>query len=96
MKLSHEEVKKVAGLANLNLGEVELVKYGEQLSAILDYIDQIDSRDTSGVVPTFNVSGRMSVMRADQVKPGLEQAAATSNGRVVDGLFVAKGVFEEE
>ena len=41
MKLSREEIKHIANLARLELTPEELDKYGEQLSAVLSYIDQL-------------------------------------------------------
>lgn len=97
MKLSNDRVEQVAKLASLELNNDEISKYGEQLSAILDYVEQIEAVDTAGIVPIFNVSGKKSVMRKDVVVPSLSQTEATMNGKNVnDGLFVAKGVFEEE
>lgn len=90
------DVKKVAKLANLPLSEAEEEKYSDQLSKILDYIDQLDSVDTSGVEPTYNVSGLENVMAKDEIKESLSQDDATKNGaQVKDGFFVTKGVFEE-
>lgn len=97
MKLSHDRVEKVAKLANLELSLEETVKYSEQLSAILDYVEQIESVDTMDTEPVFNISGRETVMRDDKVKPGLSQSDALSNGKnVSNGLFSTKGVFVEE
>lgn len=97
MKLNDERVEKVAKLANLELNSDQIRKYGEQLSAILDYVEQIESVDTGDTEPIFNVSGKRSVMREDKVVAGLSQNEAISNGKNVSGgLFVAKGVFDED
>lgn len=97
MKLTRDQVKKVAKLANLPLSIDEVEKYSEQLSAILDYIDQLDRVDTSGVEATFNVTGLSNVLSGDEVKPGLTQDQALANAQSKkNGFFVTKGVFEGE
>jgi len=51
MKLSREDVLRVAELAHLELGEAELEMYREQLDSILAYIDKLNELDTSCVEP---------------------------------------------
>ncbi len=97
MKLTKDQVKHVAKLANLLLTEEEEEKYSEQLSKILEYIDQLDSVDTSGVEPTFNVSGQENVMRKDETIPSLSQDDVLSNApKKQNEFFVTKGVFDHE
>ena len=97
MKLTTEQVKKVAKLANLPVSEKEEEIYAEQLSAILDYIDLLNSVDTKDVKPTFNVMPDKNVMRQDSVGESLSQEDAIKNApNKKDGYFVTKGVFAEE
>ncbi len=97
MKLTKDQVKKVAKLANLPLTFEEEEKYSEQISEILEYIEQLNQVDTSNVEPTFNVTGFDSVMREDESTPSLSQEEALFNAHKKDnGFFVTKGVFEEE
>lgn len=96
MKLTQDQVKKTAKLANLNLTAEEEFLYSEQLSKILDYIDQLNKVDTLGVEPTFNVTGLNNVMRADDTDKSLTQEEALKNtSNKKDNMFVTKGVFEE-
>lgn len=81
------DVVKVAKLADLSLSPEEEEKYAQQLSKILDYIEQLNRADTLGVEPTFNVTGLSNVMRED------ETAASLSLEK--KGMLVTKGVFEE-
>lgn len=96
MKLSKDQVKHVAKLANLPLTENEEEKYGEQLSEILEYIDQLNRADTPGVA-TYNVSGQENVMAKDEVgNCTLPQEDALANAsKKRQGFFVTKGVFEQ-
>ncbi len=96
MKLTKDQVKHVAKLANLPLTTEEEERYSEQLSKVLDYIDQLNQVDTSNVEPTFNVSGQSNVMREDETAPSLSQDEALQNApKKENGFFVTKGVFEE-
>lgn len=104
MKLTLDQVKKVAKLANLPLTPEEEEKYSEQLSAILGYFEKLNEVDTSQVEPTFNVTGQSNVMREDTTTACLSQEEALSNapkkkdGPPVGeaGMFETKGVFEDE
>ncbi len=96
MKLGLEKIKHVAKLANLPLTDKELELYNEQLSKILDYIDQLEKVDTSKVAPTFNTTGLKNVMSEDKVSKSLTQDQVLSNGSTDDGFFVTKGVFKNE
>jgi len=68
MKLTKNEIKHIAELARLELSEVELKKYGSQLSDILDYIDKLKEVDTKGIEPTAQVTGLENIMREDEIK----------------------------
>ncbi|KKR81471.1 MAG: Aspartyl/glutamyl-tRNA(Asn/Gln) amidotransferase subunit C [Candidatus Daviesbacteria bacterium GW2011_GWA1_41_61] len=96
MKLNPQQVQKVAKLANIPVSEEEVEKYSDQLSKILDYIDQLNSVDTAGVEPTFNITGLSNVLRDDEVGESLSQEEALKNtSQKKEGFFVTKGVFEE-
>src|ERR1039458_7792645 len=55
MKISREEVLRVAELAHLELSESEVAKYREQIDSILDYIAKLNAVDTSNVEPMTQV-----------------------------------------
>lgn len=96
MKLTKDQVKHVAKLANLPLTEEEEEKYSEQLSKILDYFEQLNNVDTSNVEPTFNVSGQNNVTAEDEVSTSLSQEEVLQNTpQKKEGFFVTKGIFEE-
>ncbi len=96
MPLTLDQVKHIAKLANLPLTEQEEEKYLEQLAKILDYVEDINSADTSNVEPTFNVSGQSNITREDLISTCLPQEDALSNAsKKQNGFFVTKGVFKE-
>ena len=70
MKISREDVLKVAALANLELAETEVETYRGQLDDILTYIDKLNEIDTSGIEPMAQVvaaSADGSTLREDVV-----------------------------
>ncbi len=97
MKLSPDQVKKVAKLANLPIKDSEIEKYSHQLSAILDYIDQLKEIDTEKVTPTYNVSSKNTVLRPDEISQSLPQDEVLKNASQTErGFFKTKGVFSDE
>lgn len=68
MNLSKDEIQHIAKLARLELTDGELKKYGDQLSAVLNYIDQLKEVDVKGVEPTAQVTGLENVLREDIIR----------------------------
>jgi aspartyl-tRNA(Asn)/glutamyl-tRNA(Gln) amidotransferase subunit C len=94
-RLTHDDVRHVAELAKLRLTEAEIEQYTEQLSAILDYAERLQSVDTSHVPPTPYVLPLNSVMRDDTPEPCLPNEVALANAPdQEDGFFRVRAVFE--
>jgi aspartyl-tRNA(Asn)/glutamyl-tRNA(Gln) amidotransferase subunit C len=79
MRISREEVVRVAELAQMDLTEEEIRTYREQLDSILSYIDKLSQLDTSSVEPMAQIISVLSAdylgsLRADVVRP--DQAGA--------------------
>jgi aspartyl-tRNA(Asn)/glutamyl-tRNA(Gln) amidotransferase subunit C len=55
MKITKEDVLKVAALANLELSDAEVDSYRGQIDDILTYIDKLNAVDTSNVQPLTQV-----------------------------------------
>ena len=71
--ISSEEVKKIAGLARIDLSESQIEKYQTELSAILDFVGQLSKADTSGVEPIRQITGLESISRKDEDKHLIDQ-----------------------
>jgi aspartyl-tRNA(Asn)/glutamyl-tRNA(Gln) amidotransferase subunit C len=97
MKLSREQVAKIARLARLKLTDEETAQYQEQLSEVLTYIDQLGEVDTSKVPPTAQVTGQTNVMADDVVlnKPRTEELLAGAPAREGTSIKV-QAVFGED
>lgn len=96
MALSHAEVAHLAHLARLRLAPQELERMRIQVSAILDYVAQLQELDLSSLPPTSQVTGLTTVMRDDVVTTGL--AARTVLDAAPDrddAMFRVRAVFGE-
>jgi aspartyl-tRNA(Asn)/glutamyl-tRNA(Gln) amidotransferase subunit C len=73
MKISREDVVRVADLAYLDLSEAELDSYRKQIDEILEYIGKLDELDTSQVEPMAQVladdQSADATLREDLVVP---------------------------
>lgn len=58
----------MAQLARLALTDEEVDEFGRELSEILQYVEQLQSVDISGLEPTHQVTGLVNVMRDDEEK----------------------------
>lgn len=66
-KLSVSDVTKLARLARLRLSAAEVNRFVSELSAILEYVEQLNSVDVKGLEPTHQVTGLTNVMRPDKI-----------------------------
>lgn len=97
MQLTRQEIEHVAKLARLELTEEEIIKYGEQLSAVLAYIDQLKEVDVAGVEPTAQVTGLQNAWREDVALPWAEaerEAALGLAPELEDGQVKVKRILE--
>ncbi len=88
-KLSHDDVLKLAQLARLKLTDEEIDKFAEEISSILQYVEQLQKVDLKDVTPTYQVTGLTNVMRADEIvdygptpQDLLKNAPATEEGHI--------------
>jgi aspartyl-tRNA(Asn)/glutamyl-tRNA(Gln) amidotransferase subunit C len=86
-QITLDQVRHVAKLARLALREDQLVKYAPQLGAILQYIEQINKIDKSGVEPMAHALPLHNVLREDVVEPSLPLEEVLKNAPQTDGPF---------
>lgn len=75
-----EDVKYVADLARLQLTDTEVEAFTHQLSAIVDYVAQLNEVDTSNVEPTAFVAPEHDPMRKDVATGSLPRERILRNG----------------
>lgn len=64
--LSRDDVLKLAQLARLTLSDDEVTEYQKELAEILQYVEQLNDIDVTGLQPTSQVTGLANVMRPDE------------------------------
>ncbi len=81
MKITEDEVRYVAALANLSLTEEEVGKLRGDLDGILELMDRLNAVDVEGVEPMTQVlaAGESDTLRDDVVQPPLGNEAALAN-----------------
>jgi aspartyl-tRNA(Asn)/glutamyl-tRNA(Gln) amidotransferase subunit C len=95
--LSHEEVRRIAELAKLDLTDEEVALYAGQLSNILDYFQKLQQLDTSHIEPTASVLPLKNVLRPDVATPPLTPDEVIANAPDADDQqFRVSAVLDEE
>ena len=98
MKITEDEVRYVAELANLKLSESEVQKFQADLDEILLHIDRLNEIDTSRVEPMAQVlydAEETATLREDRERPPLSNADALANAPAAGaGYFKVPKVIE--
>ena len=97
MSLSLDDVRKVASLARLELSDADFATMQQQLSAILDYVTQLNEIDTTGVEELAHPLPIVNVFRPDEPVPSLPVDSALENApeRIGD-YFGVPAVFHSD
>lgn len=94
-RVSLEDVRHVADLANLELTPEELPRMAHDLDAVLGYIAQLNELDTAELPPMAQVGevlGREpapagQTLRRDEVRPSVERGLVMAEAPETDGRF---------
>ena len=89
-RFTRADIERVAALAHLELAEAEIELFARQLGDILEYAQQLQQVDTTGVAPTASVVSGHEGDRPDRPVPSLDRDEALANApdRAPDaGLF---------
>ena len=87
MSLTAEQVRWVAKLARLELGDAELEAMTRQLGRIVDYVAQLQQVDTEGAEPLAHALDVSKVFRPDEPAPSLPADQALANAPKRSGDF---------
>lgn len=99
MKLTSQEIEKIATLARLDLSAKEKKMYAEQLSVVFDYIEILNEVDTDNVSETCQVTGLEDVVREDEVASWEEEDKKKLINNFPDkmgNLLKVKAVFKDD
>jgi aspartyl-tRNA(Asn)/glutamyl-tRNA(Gln) amidotransferase subunit C len=101
MKITEKDVQYVASLANLELTQQETARMQKDLTATLDYIDQLAGVDTTAVEPMAQIAqiaiggDPVQHLRPDELSECLSREAALQNAPLAaDGFFRVPKVIE--
>jgi len=95
MALSPEEVKKIAFLARLSIQEENIEQYSDDLSGILDLVEQMNAANVDDIEPMAHPQDAMQRLRADAVTEINQREKLMSNApSQQDGLFLVPKVLD--
>lgn len=95
MAISEAEVKKVARLARLAVPDDRLEAYTQNLSNILNLVDQLSAVDTTGVEPMAHPLDMMQRLREDVVtETNHREKYQAVAPEVENGLYLVPKVIE--
>ena len=88
MKITKEDVDKIANLAKLAFTEEEKESFRGNLEEIVSYVEKLNELNTDFVEPTYYIQASGNVVRKDEVKESLSQEEALANApEKAHGLF---------
>jgi aspartyl-tRNA(Asn)/glutamyl-tRNA(Gln) amidotransferase subunit C len=87
MAITIQDVEHIAKLAKLEFTDAEKEKFTHQMNQILEYMDKLNTLDTSTVEPLAHVIELRNVFRADEVKPGVSTEDALKNAPAKNDQF---------
>ena len=95
MSLGPETVLEIAHLARLHLSRDDVERYAGELSTIVAFIEQMNTVDTSGVVPLAHPLDMAQPLRADVITEQDRREEFQANAPAVrDGLYLVPKVIE--
>jgi len=95
VKITRQNVAHIAHLARLEIGPEELDGVVEKLGRIVDFVDQLQSADTSAVTPMAHPMDMSQRLRADAVTEADRRDLYQQNSAAVeDGLYTVPRVLE--
>ncbi len=95
MSLSRDDVIKIAHLARLAIAEEDIPKYAEELSKILNLVEQMNSVNTNGIEPMAHSFEAGQPLRADEVTETNQRELFQANSPQVEaGLFLVPKVID--
>ena len=96
MKLTRQDVEKIAHLARLSITETEMPVYVTSLSSIVNFVDELSRAQTDDVLPMAHpLDGQQQRLRADIISETDHHEKYQANAPAVQaGLYVVPRVIE--
>ena len=95
MALSKDDVLNIANLAKLQVNEDEVERYKQDLSRILEFVEQMNQADVDNIAPMAHPQEMMQPLREDAItecdqREKFQQIAPATQ----DGLYLVPKVIE--
>jgi len=95
MALTRSQVENIANLARLEITEEEIPVYVDNLSRIIDFVDQLENASTDHVEPMAHPLNMSQTLRADEVTGrNLRDRAQVNATQTEAGLYLVPKVIE--
>lgn len=95
MSLDVDAVNRIAYLARLQITEEQVAGYASNLSDILEFVEQMNAVDTTGVEPMAHPQDVTQRLRVDEVTESNQREAFQQQSPAVEkGLFLVPKVIE--
>lgn len=95
MSLAPDEVRRIAHLARLALDADAVEAYAQDLSSILDFVEQLEAAPTDGVEPMAHPQDATQRLRPDEVtEPDARERFQAIAPAVEAGLYLVPKVIE--
>ena len=95
MALTTEDVLNIANLARLKIEQNELEQYKQDLSRILEFVEQMNQADVDDIEPMAHSQDMMQPLRADRVNEDNQREKFQANAPATeDGLYLVPKVIE--
>lgn len=95
--LSADTVRHVAKLGQIALTDEEVETFTQQLGAVLEHANEIESLNLDDIAPVTHALGETNIFREDEVKPSLQRDALLEGApSYEDGRFRVPRILGEE
>jgi len=95
MSLSDDQIRRIARLARIALGDQESAGVRDRLNRVLGLIDQLQAVDTEGIEPMSHALDVVQPLRPDVVTETDQRAGLQAGAPAVeDGLYLVPKVIE--
>jgi aspartyl-tRNA(Asn)/glutamyl-tRNA(Gln) amidotransferase subunit C len=95
MSLSDNQIRRIAGLARIAIGDGESTSVRDRLNRVLGLIDQLQAVDTTGIEPMSHALDVVQPLRVDKVTE-VDRRDENQKGApaVEGGLYLVPRVIE--
>ena len=87
MKINKEIITKLSSLSKLKFNQEEAELISEDLSKMVNFINQLNELETDGIEPLIHMNEEVNNWREDKLGDILDQEKALANSPVKDSTY---------